>query len=79
MRNFSVQYTDTIGGQPNYGDPTKRETVSLADDSTDRQIVLACKEAVGLSGVKCDREDLGETIILRPRGSCTVMFIDPQY
>ena len=79
MRNFSVQYTDTIGGQPNYGDPTKRETVSLADDSTDRQIVLACKNAMGLSGVKCDREEDGETTILRPRGLSKIMFIDPQY
>ena len=79
MRNFSVQYTDTIGGQPNYGDPTKRETVSLADDSTDRQIVLACKEAVGLSGVKCDREEDGETTILRPRGESTIVYIDEQY
>lgn len=79
MRNFSVRYTDTIGGQPNFGDPTKRETVSLADDSTDRQIVLACKNVMGLSGVKCDREEDGETTILRPRGLSKIMFIDPQY
>ena len=78
MRNFKVQYTDTFGGQPNF-DKIERETVSLADDSTDRQIVLACKNAMGLSGIKCDREEDGETTILRPRGSCTVMFIDPQY
>ena len=78
MRNFNVQYTDTFGGQPNFS-WVKRGTISLADDSTDRQIVLACKEAVGLSGVKCDREEDGETTILRPRGECTVMFINPQY
>lgn len=80
MRNFSVQYTDTIGGQPNYDkDKIERETVSLADDSTDRQIVLACKNVMGLSGVKCDREEDGETTILRPRGLSKIMFIDPQY
>lgn len=78
MQNFKVEYTDTFGGQANYS-WCDRETVSLSDCATDRQIVLACKEAVGLSGVKCDREECGETIILRPRGLCTVMHIDPQY
>ena len=78
MRNFKVEYTDTFGGQANYS-WCDRETVSLSDCATDRQIVLACKEAMGLSGVKCDREDRGETTILRPRGLCTVMHINPQY
>ena len=78
MQNFLVEYTDTFGGDANYS-WVERETVSLSDCATDRQIVLACKEAVGLSGVKCDREEDGETTILRPRGSCTVMFINPQY
>ena len=78
MQNFLVEYTDTFCGQANYS-WCERETVTLSDCATDRQKVLACKEAVGLSGVKCDREECGETIILRPRGSCTVMFIDPQY
>ena len=78
MRNFLVEYTDTISGDANYS-WCDRETVTLPDYATDRQVVLASKEAVGLSGVKCDREQWGEMIVLRPRGSCTVMFINPQY
>lgn len=78
MQNFLVEYTDTFGGDANYS-WCERETVSLSDCATDRQIVLACKEAVGLSGVKCDRQEWGEGIMLRPRGSCTVVFIYPQY
>ena len=78
MQNFRVEYTDTISGEANY-DWCKRATVTLSDCATDRQIVLACKEAIGLSGVKCDREHWSEMIVLRPRGSCTVMFITPQY
>ena len=78
MRNFIVEYTDTFGGDANYS-RVNRETVTLSDCATDRQIVLACKNAVGLSGVKCDREDRGETTILRPRGECTIVFIDEQY
>ena len=78
MQNFLVEYTDTFGGDANYS-WVNRETVTLSDCATDRQIVLACKEAVGLSGVKCDREELGEMIVLRPRGEYTVVFINPQY
>lgn len=78
MRNFIVEYTDTFGGEANYN-WRKRGTVTLSDCATDRQIVLACKNAVGLSGVKCDREDRGETTVLHPRGECTIVFIDEQY
>ena len=78
MRNFRVEYTDTVSGDANYS-WCERETVSLSDCATDRQIVLACKNAVGLSGIKCDREQWGEMIVLRPRGSYTVVFINPQY
>ena len=78
MQNFLVEYTDTFGGEANYS-WCDRETISLSDCATDRQIVLASKEAVGLSGVKCDREELGEMIVIRSRGSCTVVFINPQY
>ena len=78
MRNFKVEYTDTLGGDANYS-WCERETVSLSDCATDRQIVLACKNAVGLSGVKCDRQEWGEGIMLHPRGECTVVFIYPQY
>ena len=78
MRNFKVEYTDTLGGDANYS-WCERETVTLSDCATDRQIVLACKNAVGLSGVKCDRQEWGEGIMLHPRGECTVVFIYPQY
>ena len=78
MRNFKVEYTDTFGGEANYS-WCERETVTLSDCATDRQIVLACKNAVGLSGVKCDRQEWGEGIMLHPRGECTVVFIYPQY
>jgi hypothetical protein len=41
-----------------------------------RELVRRAKAALGLTGVRCNREDRGDTIALRPRGSCTVVFIN---
>jgi len=75
---FSVELTDTLGGQANYS-WIRREELQLPPGSSDLSIVRAAKRALGLSGVRCSRSDLGETIELRPCGSCTVAFISPLY
>ena len=74
---FSVEYTDTFGGEANYA-WCKRVELDLPDTVKDRTLVRKAKEALGLTGVPCRREELGgETIALYPRGSNTVVFITP--
>jgi len=47
----------------------------MPDNATERSIVIKAKKELGLTGLICDREDLGGMIKLKPRGSCTVVFI----
>lgn len=75
---FSVEFTDTFAGQANYS-WLRSDTITLPDDASDRQVVMAAKNAVGLTGYRCKRETLGETIILHPVGSLTICFIHPVY
>ena len=68
------EYTDTFGGEANYS-WAKRGEVFLLPSASDLARVRAVKKALGLEGVPCKRESYGEQIVLRPVGSCTVVFI----
>lgn len=68
-----AEYTDTFGGEANYS-WVKRVKVTA---NTELGLVRRAKEALGLSGVRCKREEIGESIVLRPYRSCTVVFINP--
>ena len=71
---YTIEYTDTYGGEANYG-WVKRESFEVEGSLDDRMVVRKCKQLMGLQGVNCKREDLGEMIKLTPRGSNTVAFI----
>ena len=88
---FSYEYTDTFGGEANYC-WVKRGTVSVpelthygydrsrgytrADKAQSRQVVRLVKAALGLTGVKCGREEWNGTIALYPYGANCVAFIN---
>jgi hypothetical protein len=46
-----------------------------ANKSYQRELMRRAKAAVGLTGVRGARTDLGDTIEFRPYGSATVLFI----
>ena len=87
---FSYEYTDTFAGEANYC-WVKRGTVSVpelthygydglhgytkANARQSRHIMRKVKAALGLSGVRGKREDGGGTIVWRPYGAATVLFI----
>jgi hypothetical protein len=75
---FQAELTDIFGGEANYS-WVRRAEFSLPDNASDLAVVLRAKAELGLAGVRCRRTDLGETIELRPYGSCTVAFISPVY
>ena len=71
----SVEYTDTFGGEANYAWARHTDLPDDVDMDDERAVVRWAKAWAGLTGVRCDREDYGDEIILRPRGMCTVLFI----
>lgn len=88
---FRYEYTDTLAGEANYcwvrrGNVDVPELTHYgydgsqgyvkADKAQTRELVRKVKAAIGLTGWKCDREDWGDTIVLRPRGRCEIVFID---
>jgi hypothetical protein len=87
---YNVEYTDTFAGEANYS-WVRRATVTMpelthygydggtnyckANKAADRQLMRRAKAAMGLTGVRGTKEDMGDTIAFRPYGSCTVMFV----
>lgn len=72
---YRAELTDTFGGEANYSWVTRRE-FEAPEGISDLALVRRAKRELGLSGVRCRREDFGDTIALYPQGSCTVAFID---
>lgn len=75
---YDCELTDLFAGEANYS-WVRRETLELSEDLTDRQIIRRAKAALGLTGCRCKKESIGETIQLKPYGSLTVAFITPLY
>lgn len=72
---YRAEYTDTFGGEAGYS-WVRRVRFEAPESITDRKLVIRAKRELGLTGVRCRREKWGETIVLRPVGQATVVFID---
>lgn len=75
---YQIEHTDTFGGEANYS-WVKRRELELPSDVNERVLVRKAKAELDLTGCRCRKVDMGETIALYPIGSCTVVFITPQY
>ena len=75
---FKVEYTDTFAGDANYA-WVRRATIEAPDNATDALLMRRAKKALDLSGVRGRRETWGDTLVFRPWGSCTILFITPEY
>ena len=78
IMKWRAEYTDTFGGEANY-DWVKRVEFELPESASGLAAVRKAKALLGLENVSCKREKMGETITLRPYGSCTIVFITPIY
>ena len=91
METYDIEYTDTFGGESNYswvrrGSVMVPELTHYGFDGSFHyakanrlqmvQVVRKAKALMGLTGVKCRREEHGDLIALYPYGSCTVLFIN---
>ena len=77
--SVSVQYTiyGLFGGEAN--DCYDRGVIEIDENSSDLSVVRAVKSAVGWNGLRCKREEIGETISLTPYGILQRLDIDPVY
>lgn len=75
---FMIEYTDTFAGEANYS-WVRRATIEAPETIADTALMRRAKKALGLSGVRGRRESWGETIVFRPYGACTILFISPEY
>jgi hypothetical protein len=79
-QTIRAEYYDTLGSgairEGNYS-WCERVEFSIAENTTERQVVMMAKRELGLTGVICDRSaDTGSCIILHPRSSCTAISIE---
>lgn len=74
MPHYDVEITDTFGGEANYS-WVRRHVIEAPKNATTRQLVTLAKAAQGWTGIRCNTTSYGDTIDVRPRGACLVMFI----
>ena len=94
MNVYTVTYTDTFGGEPNFS-WVRRATVTMPDityygydgmygyaranRAYNRELMRRAKAAVGLTGVRGVREKYSDIIEFRPYGCAAVLIIEPDY
>ena len=73
MPTATIEYTDTFGGEANYS-WVERHTFDI-DGLTNRQVELHARSLIGLTGVRCNRDDYGDMVAWRPHHTCTIAFL----
>lgn len=73
MKIFTEK-TDTWGKEANYS-WVERSTITLPENITEVALARRVKAVLGWTGIKCDREDWGDTIVYRPRNLLQVAFV----
>ena len=77
MNKFTVEYTDTFGGEPNYC-WVKRDSFLLEANCATALVKRFAKDLMGLKGIRGTWEAYGDTLKFTPRNSCTVLFVSVQ-
>jgi hypothetical protein len=75
MMKVTVTQTDTFGGEANYSWANRYE-FAVNPEASQRNIVRKAKFAAGMTGVKSDTYDYGDSLTIRPRGYNQVIFVD---
>jgi hypothetical protein len=75
---YQVEHTDTFGGESNYA-WVNRYTIPARDarghEPSRYALVRRAKALCGLTNVRCDVDDYGGDLTIRPRGVCQVVFV----
>ncbi len=73
MAKFTVEHTDTFGGDSNYSWVNRTQLETKKDSRL--AIIRAAKAYCGFNGRKANVHDYGDMIEIRPRGICQIAFI----
>lgn len=89
---YSYEHTDTFNGEANYswvkrGQVTMPElthygydggagTYAKANRIAQREVVKAVKAKLGLTGVRCNTDVVGDGYVIRPYGLNQIIFIE---
>ena len=71
---YEVEHTDTFGGESNYA-WVNRYTIAARPEPSRYALVRRAKALCGLTNVRCDVDDYGGDLTIRPRGLCQVVFV----
>ena len=75
LEKYTYEYTDTFGGDANYSWVKRGEVMA----KNMNHAVRLTKTALDLNNVICKRDSIGDMVTLRPRCSCTIVFIQYAY
>lgn len=75
MMKVVVTQTDTFGGEPNYGWANRYE-FAMHKSASQRNVIRKAKALAGMTGVKADTYDYGDSYTIKPRGYNQVIFVD---
>ena len=75
MMKVTVTQTDTFNGEANYSWANRYE-FAINSEASQRNIVRKAKFLAGMTGVKADTYDYGESLTIKPRGYHQVIFVD---
>lgn len=73
MTYYYITVTDTFGGEANYS-----WKLNYCVHGNHGNVVRRAKAEIGWNGLRCDRQDVGDTIILKPRGTAQIAFIEQE-
>lgn len=70
-----VTQTDMFGGEANYSWANRYEFI-IKNDASQSVITRKAKALAGMTGVKADTYDYGDSYTVKPRGYNQVIFVD---
>ena len=75
---LNLEVTDTFGGEANYS-WVERRTVDIGSKEVTRYgAVRLAKKFAGITGEKCEVEDYGDELVIRPVKRPIVVFVSYQ-
>lgn len=71
---INIEITDTYAGESNYS-WVKREKIESKKVLSDLAIVRRVKKMAGWTNIRCEVENYGDKLVIRPRGICQIAFV----
>ena len=73
--NITVTHTDLFAGEANYSWANRYE-FAMHKSASQRNVIRKAKALAGMTGVKADTYDYGDSYTIKPRGYNQVIFVD---